>query len=90
MKALARFKNEIWYMNLAYVERRVKGNNGIKYPLVRQDMIVRTADAEGMKTKDSKETVRAALTIIRKTSRIKQMGSQRNRICWRVQKIIQS
>ena len=64
MKAFARFKNEAWYMDLAYVDKLAKDKNGVKYLLVRQDLFDRTVDAKGMKTKDSKETVRAFLTMI--------------------------
>ena len=66
MKAFARFKNEIWCMDLAYVDKLAKDKNGVKYLLVRQDLFDRTVDAKGMKTKDSKETVRAFLTMITK------------------------
>ena len=66
MKAFARFKNEVWCMDLAYVDKLYKDNNGLEYLLVRQDLFDRTVDAKGMKTKDSKETVRVFLTIITK------------------------
>ena len=69
MKAFARFKNEIWRMDLAYVDKLAKDNNGVMYLLVRQDLFDRTVDAKGMKTKDSKETVRAFLTMITKRNR---------------------
>ena len=52
MRALARFKGEFWCMDLAYVDKLAKDNNGIKYLLVRQDLFDRTVDAKGMKTKD--------------------------------------
>ena len=55
MKAFARFKNEIWCMDLAYVDKQAKDNNGVKYLLVRQDLFYRTVDAKGIKTKDSKK-----------------------------------
>ena len=71
MKALSRFKDEIWCMDLAYVDKLAKDNNGVKYLLVRQDLFDRTVDAKGMKTKDSKETVRAFLTMITKKNRPK-------------------
>ena len=58
MRAFARFKNEIWCMDLASVDKLAKDNNGIKLLLVRQDMFGITVDAKGMKTKDSKETVK--------------------------------
>ena len=35
MKAFARFKNEIWCMDLAYVDKLAKDNKGVKYLLVR-------------------------------------------------------
>ena len=58
MRAFARFKKEIWCMDIAYVDKLAKDNNGVKYLLVRQDLFDRTVDAKGIKTKDSKETVK--------------------------------
>ena len=66
MKAFARFKKEIGCMDLAYVDKLSEENNGVKYLLVRQCLFDRTVDAKEMKTKDSKETVRAFLTMITK------------------------
>ena len=66
LKAFSRLKNETWWMDLAYVDKLPKDNNGVKYLLVRQDLFDGTVDAKGMKTKDSKETVRAFLTMITK------------------------
>ena len=71
MKAFARFKNEICCMELAYVDKQAKEKNGVKYLLVHQDLFDRTVDAKGMKTKDSKETVRAFLTMITQKNRPK-------------------
>ena len=51
MKAFARFKNELWCMDLAYVDKLANDNNGLKYLLVRQDLFEGTVDAKGMKTK---------------------------------------
>ena len=73
MKASARFKNEIFCMDLAYVDKLAKDNNGVKYLLVRQDLFDRTVDAKGKKTKDSKEIVRAFLTMITKKNRPKKI-----------------
>ena len=73
MKAFARLKNEFWCMDLAFVDRLAKENNGVKYLLVRQDLFDRTVDAKGMKTKDSQETVRAFLTMITKKNRPKKL-----------------
>ena len=66
MKAFARLKNEIWCIDLAYVDKLAKDNNGVKYLLVRQDLFDRTVDAKALKSKDLKGTVRAFLTIITK------------------------
>ena len=56
-------------MDLTYVDKLAKDNNGVKYLLVRQELFDRTVDAKGMKTKDSKETVRALLSMIPKKNR---------------------
>ena len=77
MKAFARFKNEISCLDLAYVDKLAKDNKGVKHLLVRQDLFDRTVDAEGMKTKDSKETVRAFLSMITKKSRPKKIWADK-------------
>ena len=56
-------------MHLAYVDKSAKRTNGVKYQLVQQDLIDRIVDAKGMKTKDSRETVRAFLTMNAKNNR---------------------
>ena len=66
MRASSRFKNEIWCMDLAYVDRLAVENNGVKYLLVRQDLFDRTVNAKEMKTKDSQETVIAFSSMITK------------------------
>ena len=73
MRAFARFKNEIWCMDLAYVDKLAKENNGVKYSLVRQDLFDRTVNAKGMKTKDSQETVKAFSSKITKRNRPKKI-----------------
>ena len=60
-------------MDLAYVDKLTKDNNGVKYLLVRQDLFDRTVDAKVMKTKDSKETVRAFLIMITKKNQPKKI-----------------
>ena len=77
MKAFARFKNEIWCMVLAYVDKLAKDNNGVKYLLVRHDLFDRTVDAKGIKSKDSKETVRAFLSMITKKNRLKKFWADK-------------
>ena len=56
-------------MDLAYVDKVAKDNNGVKYLLVRQDMFDRTVDAKGMKTKNLKETVKNFSKMITKKNR---------------------
>ena len=73
MKAFAKFKNEIWCMDLAYVDKLAKNINGVKYLLVRQDLFDRTVDAKRMKSKGSKDTVRAFFSVITKKNRPKKI-----------------
>ena len=56
-------------MDLANVDKLAKHNIGVKYLLVRQDLFDRTIDAKGMKTKDSKETVKTFSKTITKKKR---------------------
>ena len=69
MDAFARFENEIWCMDLAYVNKLTNNNNGVKYLLVRQDLFDRSVVAKGQETKDYKVTIRAFLTMITKKNR---------------------
>ena len=66
MKAFTQFKEDIQFMDLANVDKLAKDINGVNYILVRQDLFERTVVAKGMKTKDSKETVRTFPTMITK------------------------
>ena len=73
MRAFARFRNDIWCMDFAYVDKLAKENNGVKFLLVRQDLFDRTLNAKGMKTKDSQETVKAFSSMIKKRNRPKKI-----------------
>ena len=73
VRAFARFRNEFWCMDLGYVDKLAKENNGAKYLLVRQDLIDRTVNADGMKTKHSQETVKAFSSMITKRNRPKKI-----------------
>ena len=73
MRAFARLRKEIWCMDLAYVDKLAKENNGVKHLLVRQDLFDRTVNAEGMKTKVSEETVQASSSLITKKNRPKKI-----------------
>ena len=78
MIAFARFeKKKNWCMDLAYVDKLAKDNNGVRYLLVRQDLFDRTVDAKRMKSKDSKDTVRAFLSMITKKNRHKKFRLKR-------------
>ena len=74
LRLFARFKDEIWGIDLGHVDQLSKDNNGVKYSLVRQDLFDRTGDAKGMKTKDSKETVKTFSKMINEKSRPKKFG----------------
>ena len=69
MKASARCRNEIWCIDLAYLDKLAKENNGVKYSLVRQDLFDRTVNAKGMKTKDFQETVKVFSSKLTKRKR---------------------
>ena len=69
MKAFARFKSEIWCMDLTYVDKVAEDKNGVKYLLVRQDLLDSTLGVKGMQTKTSIETVRAVSIMITKKHR---------------------
>ena len=73
MRAFARFKNEIWCMDLAYVDKLAKDKNGVKCLLIRRDLFGRTVDAKGMKIKYSKETVKTFSKMITKKNRPKKI-----------------
>ena len=90
MRAFARFRNEIWCMDLSYVDKLAKeNNNGVKYLLVRQDLFDRTVNAKGMKTKESQGTVKSLfIHDYKKESTEKDLGCRVNRTCWSVQKVL--
>ena len=67
-------------MDLAYVDKLAKDNNGVKYLLVSQNLFDRTVEAKRAKTKDFKETVRAFLTMITKKNRPKKLELTREQI----------
>ena len=73
MRAFARFKNEIWCLDLAYVDKLANDNNGVKYLLVRQDVFDRTMDAKGIKMKGAKDTLNAFMKMITKKNRPKKL-----------------
>ena len=77
MKAFARFRNEIWCMDLAYVDKLAKENNDVKYLLVRQDLFDRTVNANGMNTKVSQEIAKAFSAMITKENEPKKIWADK-------------
>ena len=67
-------------MDLAYVDKLAKDDNrGIKHLLVRQDVFDKTMDVTGLKTKDSKEELRAFAQMITKRKRPQKFGMTREK-----------
>lgn len=66
LRALAKHINEIWCMDLAFVDKLASLNNGFRYLLVCVDVFSRFVRVQPMKTKDSKETLRAFLKMMKK------------------------
>ena len=62
-------KNEIWGLNLAYVDKLAKNNNSVKYVIVPQDLFDGTVDAKKKENKRFRKTVTASLTNIIKKNR---------------------
>ena len=73
LRAFVTFRKEICCMDFAYVDKLANENNGVKYLLVRQDLFDRTVNVKRMKTKDSRETVKAFSSMITKRSRPKKI-----------------
>ena len=69
MRAFTGFRNKIWCIDLAYVDKLAKEDNGVRYLLVRQDLFDRNVNATGLKTKDYQETVKALSVMITKMHR---------------------
>ena len=61
-------------MDFAFVDKLAKENIGIKNLLVRHDLFGRAVDAKMLKTKDSKETVKAFSTMITEKNRQENLG----------------
>ena len=77
MKAFSRFRNKNWCKHLAFVAKLAKDFNGVKYLLVRQDLVNRTVDVKGMKNKDCAQTIRALLTMLTTGTDSKKFGWRR-------------
>ena len=59
--------NEIWSIDVAYMDKLARYNNGVKYLLVAVDVLSRFLRVEPMKTKSSADSVRAFKRMITKS-----------------------
>ena len=59
LQAFSKKINEIWCMNLAFVDKLASQNNGVKYLLVAVDVFSRFVRVQTMKTKYAKDTLQA-------------------------------
>ena len=82
-RAFVKFKDDFWCMDLAYIDKLAKDNNGVKYLLVRQDVFDGNVHAKKMKAKDCKRFVHVWLWL-QKVSTHKNLGRLGIRSCWRV------
>ena len=57
--------NEIWSLDLAYVDKLAKYNRGVRYLLVAVDCLSRYLRVEPLKTKYAKETTEAFKKMIK-------------------------
>ena len=57
--------NEIWSLDLAYVDKLAKHNRGVRYLLVAVDCLSRYSRVEPLKTKYAKETTEAFKKMIK-------------------------
>ena len=84
MKAFVRSKYDSWCMDLAYVDKLAKEDNGVKFLLVRRDLFDKTVTANGMKKKlPRKRFVRFFGFDYEKYSNQEILGRQGTWICWR-------
>ena len=65
LKVIAFRINEIWSVDLAYVDKLAKYNRGIKYLLVAVDVLSRYLRVEPLKNKTAEETTKAFKRMIR-------------------------
>ena len=66
LKVIAYDLDEIWSMDVAYVDKLAKYNNGVKYLLVAVDVLSRYLRVSPMKTKSAEETARTFKRMIGK------------------------
>ena len=69
LPAFAKYINEIWCLDVAYMDKLARFNNGIKYLLVGIDIFSRFVRVQPMKSKNASDTVTAFQKMITKKNR---------------------
>ena len=64
LQAFSKYINEIWCMDLAFVDKLASQNNGIKFLLVAVNIFSRFVRVQTMKTKYAKDTLQAFRKMI--------------------------
>ena len=64
LQAFSKYINEIWCMDLAFVDKLASQNNGVKYLLVAVDTFSRFVRVQTMKTKYAQDTLKAFRKMI--------------------------
>ena len=68
LQAFSNYINEIWCMDLAFVDKLASQNNGVKYLLVAVDIFSRFVRVQTMKTKYAKDTLQTLQDFSKKHS----------------------
>ena len=71
LKVIVNDINEIWSLDLAYVDKLAKYNRGVRYFLVAVDCLSRYLRVEPLKTKYAKETTEAFKKMIKQNNQKK-------------------
>ena len=67
LKVIAYDIDEIWSIDVAYVDKLAKYNNGVKYLLVAVDVLSRKLRVEPMRSKSAEETTKTFAWMIKKS-----------------------
>ena len=74
LPAFAKRINEIWCLDLAFMDKLSEFNNGVKYLLICVDVFSRFFRVQPMKSKYSKDALAALKKMLRKTTSHKKYG----------------
>ena len=90
LKVIAYDINEIWSIDLAYVDKLAKYNNGFKYLLVAVDVLSRKLIVQPMRTKGTEETAKTFGRMITKTKLLKVWSDKRTEFERALKKLCES